>query len=166
MPRSPSAVPTDAELGILRVLWSRGPCTVRDVLIALNGAAAARGAGHHRALRNPTGYTTVLKTLQIMTDKGLVARDERERTHVYRAARAAQETQRKLVRHLLDRAFGGAAHQLVLHALDAAQSSPQEMAEIRKLLERHAEAGPGHSAARGASPGAEGARHPTRTKGA
>jgi predicted transcriptional regulator len=84
--------------------------------------------------RGTTGYTTVLKILQIMTDKGLVARDERQRTHVYRAARARHDTQRTLVRHLLDRAFGGAAHQLVLHALDAARSSPQELAEIRKLL--------------------------------
>ena len=139
VPRNPSTVPTDAELAILRVLWSRGPGTVRDVLGALNAARPARGP------RGATGYTTVLKTLQIMTDKGLVARDERERTHVYRAARTARDTQRKLVRHLLDRAFGGAAHQLVLHALDAARSSPAEMAEIRRLLERHAQTSPQHN---------------------
>lgn len=136
MARPPSSVPTEAELAILRVLWARGPSTVRDVHAAL-GAAPAKGARDGTATRRGTsGYTTVLKILQIMTDKGLVARDESRRTHVYRAARAQRDTQRTLVRHLLDRAFGGAAHQLVLHALDAARSSPQELAEIRRLLDR------------------------------
>src|SRR5262245_29866753 len=96
--------PTDAELAILRVLWARGPSTVRQVTEAL-------GRG--------TGYTTTLKLLQIMTDKRLVARDESSRTHVYRAAFSEDETQRQLVGDLVDRVFGGSAAKLVLQALAA-----------------------------------------------
>jgi predicted transcriptional regulator len=114
--------PTDAELSILRVLWELGPSTVRDVHERLG---AERGVG----------YTTVLKLLQIMTTKQLVVRDESERTHTYRARASEDQTQRKLVKDLIARAFGGSARKLVLHALDAAKSSPKEMAEIRKLLE-------------------------------
>jgi len=141
MGRPPASVPTEAELAILRVLWARGPSTVRDVHAALAAARARRPVRDGAPVagtatrRGTSGYPTVLKILQIMTDKGLVARDERQRTHVYRPARAQRDTQRTLVRQLLDRAFGGAAHQLVLHALDAAKSSPQELAEIRKLLD-------------------------------
>lgn len=116
--------PTDGELAILRVLWARGPSTVRQVLEELN-----------QSQPEPTGYTTVLKLLQIMTDKGLVRRDEAERSHVYEAARAEEETQQQLVRHLLDRAFGGAAHKLVMQALAAQPAAPDELAEIRRLLD-------------------------------
>src|SRR3954451_21012590 len=104
MPRRDAAKPTEAELAILRVLWDRGPSTVRDVTDALH---AERG----------TGYTTALKLLQIMTDKGLVRRNESARSHVYEAAAPAEATQRQLVRDLLTRAFGGAARPLVLQAL-------------------------------------------------
>jgi predicted transcriptional regulator len=113
--------PTDAELGILRVLWSRGPSTVRQVAEALGREA---------------GYTTVLKLLQIMTEKRLVVRDEASRTHVYQAAYTEDQTQKQLVSDLLDRAFGGSAAKLVLQALAANKTSPEELAEIRKLLDR------------------------------
>jgi predicted transcriptional regulator len=114
--------PTDAELGILNVLWSRGPSTVRQVAEALGREA---------------GYTTVLKLLQIMTEKRLVVRDETARTHVYCAAFTEDQTQRQLVTDLLDRAFGGSAAKLVLQALAANKASPEELAEIRKLLDKH-----------------------------
>jgi predicted transcriptional regulator len=113
--------PTDAELGILRVLWSRGPSTVRQVA---------------EALGRQEGYTTVLKLLQIMTEKRLVVRDEAARTHVYQAAYTEDQTQRQLVSDLLDRAFGGSAAKLVLQALAANKTSPEELAEIRKLLDK------------------------------
>ena len=111
--------PTDAELAILRVLWARGPSTVREV---------AEEMGREGA------YTTVLKLLQIMTDKGLVRRDESARKHVYRAARSERVTQRQLVRDLADRAFGGSAGRLVMQALAAKKASPEELAEIRAWL--------------------------------
>jgi predicted transcriptional regulator len=114
--------PTDSELAILRVLWRLGPATVRAVHDELSRAQA-------------TGYTTVLKMLQIMTEKGLVTRDESDRSHVYKPACGERTVQRQLVRHLLERAFGGSAQQLVLQALAAKRSSPQELAEIRKLLD-------------------------------
>ena len=111
--------PTDAELAILGVLWARGSSTVREV---------AEEMGREGA------YTTVLKLLQIMTDKGLVRRDESARTHVYRAARSERATQRQLVRDLADRAFGGSAARLVMQALAAKKASPEELAEIRRWL--------------------------------
>jgi predicted transcriptional regulator len=114
--------PTDAELAILRVLWERGPSTVREVTEALH---KARG----------TGYTTALKLLQIMTEKGLVRRDDAERTHIYQAAVARDQTQRQLVGDLLERAFGGSAEQLVVQALSAKRASREELAQIRKLLD-------------------------------
>jgi len=117
--------PTDGELAILRVLWQRGPSTVRQVMEDLN-----------RNQPGESGYTTILKLLQIMTEKGLVRRDEAERSHVYEAARAEEETQQQLVRHLLDRAFGGAAHKLVMQALAAQPAAAGELAEIRRLLDR------------------------------
>jgi predicted transcriptional regulator len=98
---------------------------VRQVLEKLN-----------RTQREESGYTTVLKLLQIMTEKGLVRRDEAERSHVYEAARAEEETQQQLVRHLLDRAFGGAAHKLVMQALAAQPAAASELAEIRRLLDQ------------------------------
>jgi BlaI family transcriptional regulator, penicillinase repressor len=111
--------PTDAELGILRVLWSRGPSTVRQIAEDMGRQA---------------GYTTILKLLQIMTEKGLVVRDEAARTHVYQAAYTQDQTQRQLVTDLVDRAFDGSAAKLVLQALAASKASPEELAEIRKLL--------------------------------
>lgn len=116
--------PTDAELAILRVLWARGPSTVRQVQDALG------------RLR-PTGYTTVLKLLQIMTEKGLVARDESDRSHVYTPRFSESDTQRQLVGDLLDRAFGGSAMKLVMQALSGARTTPEELAEIRRLLDEH-----------------------------
>lgn len=112
--------PTPAELEILRALWRRGPSTVREV---------------HEGLGRHTGYTTVLKLLQIMADKGLVTRDEKERAHVYAARVPEAETQRQLVRDLLDRAFGGSAAKLVMHALSAKKTSAAEIARIRRLLD-------------------------------
>lgn len=118
--------PTEAELSILRVLWERGPSTVREVHEAIQ-----RG----RPSGQTTGYTTVLKLLQIMTDKGLVTRDERTRSHVYRARLSEDVTQRQLVTDLLDRAFGGSAARLVMQALDLSPASPEELKEIRRLLD-------------------------------
>jgi predicted transcriptional regulator len=113
--------PTDAELAILRVLWSHGPSTVRQVA---------------EALGKDTGYTTALKLLQIMTEKRLVVRDETLRTHVYAPASTEHQTQRQLVSDLADRAFGGSAAKLVLQALAGTKASPEELAEIRKLLDK------------------------------
>jgi BlaI family transcriptional regulator, penicillinase repressor len=118
--------PTDAELAILRVLWDRGPSTVRQVQEVLE-----RG--------RPTCYTTVLKLLQIMTDKGLVLRDVSERTHVYRARLSTEQTQRQLVRDLVERAFGGSAAQLVMQALSTRPASREELDEIRRLLDERTE---------------------------
>jgi len=118
--------PTEAELLILRVLWERGPSTVREVHEAIQ-----RG----RASGQTTGYTTVLKLLQIMTEKGLVTRDERTRSHVYRSRLSEDTTQRQLVTDLLDRAFGGSAARLVMQALDVSPASPDELKEIRRLLD-------------------------------
>ena len=117
--------PTDAELAILRALWELGPSTVRSVQEKLEAD-------------RPTGYTTVLKLLQIMTDKGLVLRDTSERTHVYRVSRTARQTQRQLVGDLLERAFDGSAASLVMQALATRRATPDELDEIRQLLDRHA----------------------------
>lgn len=114
--------PTNAELDILRVLWRRGPSTVREVLEELGD-------------RRPVGYTTVLKLLQIMTDKQLVTRDAAARTHVYTAAVSEATTQRRLVSDLMDRAFGGSARDLVLQALSGRQAPPEELHAIRRLLD-------------------------------
>ena len=115
--------PTEAELEILRVIWDRGPSTVREVHTEIQRART-------------TAYTTVLKLLQIMTDKGLVTRDEAERSHVYTTRVAEQVTQRQLVTDLLDRAFKGSAASLVMQALDASRATPDELAEIRRLIDR------------------------------
>ena len=112
--------PTDAELAILRVLWTRGPSTVRDVAEALGREGA---------------YTTVLKLMQIMTDKGLVKRDDSTRSHVYKATSSEDKTQKQLVGDLLDKVFAGSAAKLVLQALDTGKASPEELAEIRKLID-------------------------------
>jgi len=115
----PRRKPTDAELGILRVLWTRGPSTVRDVAEAMGREGA---------------YTTILKLMQIMTDKGLVKRDDSSRSHVYTAASSEDRMQKQLVTELLDKVFAGSAAKLVLQALDAGKASPKELDEIRKLL--------------------------------
>jgi len=111
--------PTDAELGILNVLWKLGPSTVRDI---------------HAALGESTGYTTTLKLLQNMTEKNLVVRDEAQRAHIYQAAYSQTDTQQHLVRNLLHKAFSGSAAQLVMQALSTERASPAELAEIRKLI--------------------------------
>ena len=118
--------PTDAELAILRVLWDLGPCTVRQVHEVLSR-------------ERPGAYTTSLKLLQIMTDKGLVSRDERDRSHVYQAKLTEEQTQRQLVRDLLDRAFGGSATKLVMQALAARRASAEELSEIRRLIDGRAD---------------------------
>jgi BlaI family transcriptional regulator, penicillinase repressor len=117
--RAPRRKPTDAELGILNVLWSRGPSTVRQIAEEMGREA---------------GYTTILKLLQIMTEKSLVVRDEGSRTHVYTAAYTQDQTQRQLVADLLERAFDGSATKLVLQALAAGKTTPEDLAEIKKLL--------------------------------
>lgn len=119
--------PTDAELDILRVLWERGPATVREVAESLDEIERRR---------RPSGYTTVLKQLQIMTEKGLVERDESGRAHVYRASVAREATETQLVGDLLERAFGGSASRLVMRALATTPASEDEIAQIRRLLER------------------------------
>jgi BlaI family penicillinase repressor len=118
--------PTDAELAILGVLWERGPSTVRQV---------------HEALADTrdTGYTTTLKLMQIMADKGLVTRNETARTHVYSAIAGEEQTQRQLVKDLVDRAFGGSAATLVLRALSEEGASDAELSEIRKLIDDYRE---------------------------
>lgn len=118
--------PTDAELAILRVLWERGPSTVRQVHEALAGT-------------RDTGYTTTLKLMQIMADKRLVDRNESSRTHVYAAAAGEAQTQRQLVKDLADRAFGGSAAALVLRALSDDGASDAELQEIRKLIDDYRE---------------------------
>ena len=118
--------PTDAELAILRVLWEHGPSTVRQVHEA-------------QAETRDTGYTTTLKLMQIMADKGLVKRDETARTHVYSASAGEEQTQRQLVQDLVDRAFGGSAAQLVLRALSADGTSDAELKEIRRLIDDYRE---------------------------
>jgi BlaI family penicillinase repressor len=116
--------PTDAELEILAVLWSRGPSTVRDVHAAINK-------------RKPAQYSTVLKFLQIMAEKGLVRRDEEQRAHVYQAARPREWTQRQLAGDLLQRGFNGSAKSLMMGALSARKASKEELAEMRRLLDEY-----------------------------
>jgi predicted transcriptional regulator len=121
MPFTDLPRPTDAELEILRVLWDQGPSTVRDVHTTLQR-------------QREIGYTTVLKLMQIMSAKGLVARDETARAHVYQARVAQEQTQRQLVGHLLDRAFGGSAAKLMMQALSGRKSSAGELAQMRRML--------------------------------
>jgi len=117
--------PTDAELEILTVLWSIGPATVREV---------------HEAIcrRRVAQYSTVLKFMQIMAEKGLVRRDESQRAHIYEASRPREWTQRQLAGDLLERAFSGSAKALLVGALSARKATKQELAELRKLLDQHA----------------------------
>ncbi|MDT7809923.1 MAG: hypothetical protein QOJ70_3736 [Acidobacteriota bacterium] len=123
MPKTELPRPTDAELEILKVLWRRGPSTVREVFETLQ---EARG----------TGYTTVLKLMQIMAEKRLVVRDERERAHRYETTLPEDETQRRLVGDLLRKAFDGSAKKLVLQALSTERASAEELTEIRLMLDK------------------------------
>jgi predicted transcriptional regulator len=116
--------PTESELAILGVLWAKGPSTVRQVNDALSAT-------------RETGYTTTLKLMQIMAEKGLVTRDERDRSHVYAARLSQDQTQRQLVTDLVDRAFGGSAAALVLQALSSHQASADELSEIQSLIEEY-----------------------------
>jgi predicted transcriptional regulator len=122
MSRATAPRPTDAELAILRILWERGPSTVRQVHDIL-------------ARERQAAYTTALKLLQIMTEKGLVERDERDRTHIYRARLSEETTQRQLVRDLLDRAFGGSSGKLVMQALATKRASAEELRDIRQAID-------------------------------
>lgn len=121
-------LPTDAELAILSVLWRLGPSTVRAVHEQLSPSQG-------------TGYTTVLKLMQLMAQKGLVLRDESQRSHVYRAASGEAQTQKRLLGDLMERAFEGSASQLVLRALSVKRSSPEELEQIRRLLDELAKEG-------------------------
>jgi BlaI family penicillinase repressor len=123
MKRNKLSKPTEAELAILAVLWQRGPSTVRDVWEQIG-------------TKQGTGYTTALKTMQIMFEKGLLERDERQRSHVYRAALSEDHTQRQVVGHLLERVFAGSAPKLVMHALAGGRATRAELAEIRELLDK------------------------------
>jgi len=123
MSRNPSR-PTDAELEILTVLWSRGPSTVREVHETISR-------------RKPTQYSTVLKFMQIMAEKGLVRRDEKQRAHIYEVAQPREWTQKQLAGDLLQRAFAGSAKNLLMGALSARKASREELAELRKLLDEY-----------------------------
>jgi BlaI family transcriptional regulator, penicillinase repressor len=121
MARTPLSRPTDAELAILRILWERGPSTVRDVHdVITEGRDAA--------------YTTTGKVLQVMTEKGLATREEWGRVHRYSAAAPEEETQRQLVDDLVERAFGGSAVKMMVRALSSDKASPADLAEMRRLL--------------------------------
>lgn len=122
MTRKPSPQPTEAELNILKVLWQRGPSTVRQV-------------HNHLNQQRPTGYTTVLKFMQIMLTKGLVERDESERPQVYKAAGSRGQTQKKMLADLLNRAFEGSTARLVMQALSTKKATPEELDEIHRLLD-------------------------------
>lgn len=120
MPKPKLPRPTDFEVSILHVLWKRGPSTVREV---------------QEQIGRETGYTTVLKIMQLMAEKGLVMRDEAARTHVYRATKPAEETQKHLIRDLVDRAFNGSPMKLIMQALSTKKSSPEELVELRKMID-------------------------------
>ena len=117
-------LPTEAELDVLNVLWARGPATVREVHETLSAT-------------KDVGYTTVLKQMQVMLDKGLVERSERFRSHVYTARLLQQETRQQLAGNLLERAFAGSARDLVLGALGAKKVSAKELLEIRQILNQY-----------------------------
>jgi len=123
MPRRPSPQPTEVELAILRALWDRGPSSVRQVHEALSGS-------------RDTGYSTTLKMMQVMFDKGLLRRDESVRPQVYRPAQPEARTQTQMVDDLIQKVFGGSARKLVLRAVQSEQVSAEELAEIRKLLKQ------------------------------
>jgi len=129
MPRNPSSRLNDVELAILRVIWNRKACTVRDVHEAL------------QAERN-TGYTSTLKMMQVMCEKGLLKRDDSQRPQVYRPAIPQEQTQKKIVRDLVNTVFGGSARKLVMQAVQSQKISREELAEIRHLLDQLEEGKP------------------------
>ena len=122
MARPAANRPTDGELALLNILWDRGPSTVRQVYDVVNRI-------------KPTGYTSVLKLMQIMFDKDLLARDESNRSHVYRPKKSAEHTQKKLIKDLVDKAFGGSAYRLVQGALSGKKTPAREINKIRRLLD-------------------------------
>ncbi len=124
MARRKTTGPTDRELAILSVLWERGPSTVREVHEAL-----------HQEAEDETGYTTTLKLMQIMVEKGSLVREDDGRRHIYRPALSEERTQKQLVQDLLDRVFAGSAEKLVMRALSAKKVSPNELKRIRKMIE-------------------------------
>jgi predicted transcriptional regulator len=125
MPRKSSDTPTERELAILQVIWERGPSTVRDIHLALEEKEGRE-----------TGYSTTLKMVQVMTEKGLVLRDDTVRPQMYRPAAAQEETQLQLLDSLIEKGFGGSAKRLVLRAVSAKRLSKDELAELKKLLEK------------------------------
>jgi predicted transcriptional regulator len=125
MARKASPQPTDVELAILRVLWARGPSTVREVHLALSSDTDRE-----------TGYSTTLKMMQVMLEKGLLTRDESVRPQVYAPSQAEEQTQRQILRDVLAKVFGGSARKLVLRAVESERISAKELAEIRKLLKQ------------------------------
>jgi BlaI family penicillinase repressor len=122
--RSAPQKPTASELEILRVLWSRGPSTVREVHEALSE-------------KKSLGYTSVLKLLQIMTAKGTVRRNETQRAHVYEVCLPAEQTKRQIAGDMLQRVFEGSASQLMMHALAGQKASPEEITELRRMLDEY-----------------------------
>jgi predicted transcriptional regulator len=126
--KKPAPKPTVAELDILRILWARGPSTVREVHESLSD-------------RKETGYTGTLKLLQIMTAKAMVRRDESQRAHIYEAIRPAEHTKRQVVADILHRVFEGSASQLLMHALSGRKTSRKELDELRKILDSHGDDG-------------------------
>jgi BlaI family transcriptional regulator, penicillinase repressor len=123
--RAAAALPTDAEIDILAVLWRLGPATVREV---------------HEALGKDCGYTTTLKQMQLMTEKGLLARSERFRSHVYQSAVPKEQTQKQIAADLLHRVFAGSASSLMMGALAAEPASTDELAEIRQMIDAYTQA--------------------------
>ena len=123
MPRLPSTVPTEVELAILQVFWEMGPATVRQIHNALKAS-------------RDTGYSTTLKMVQVMTDKGLLTRDDSQRPQVYTPAHRQEQTQLQLVDDLIQKGFGGSAMKLVLRAASAKRISTEELAQIHKLLDQ------------------------------
>jgi predicted transcriptional regulator len=123
MPRKPSSQPNDVELAILRALWDRGPSSVRDI---------------HEALQHSRDsvYTGTAKMMQVMCDKGLLKRDDSVRPQLYSPAVPEEHTQKQILRHVIQRVFGGSARKLVLRAVESEQLPPGEVAEIRKLLKK------------------------------
>lgn len=124
MARRKSETPTEGELEILQVLWDRGPSTVREVLEVLNQ-------------RRPRAYTSIMSLLNIMTDKGLVTREPQGRAFVYKSRRPRERTLGKIVDSVLGQAFGGSAHKLVNHVLQQSKPSPEELDEIRRVIESY-----------------------------
>lgn len=123
MAREKKQYPTEKELAILKILWSRGPSTVRQI----NDAVSEQ---------QKTGYTTTLKLMQIMTEKGLLTRDDEPFKHVYKPAVSEEKTEKQIVADMLDKVFAGSAEKLVMRALDAKHVSPEELQKIRQLLDK------------------------------